>query len=861
MNESELRYSIVIPVFNKAELTRQCLLTLPATIQEAGEGEVIVVDNASSDNTPQMLAEFPWVRVIRNERNLGFAGANNQAARIARGRTLVLLNNDTEAKSGWLASMLGAAEQRGVGAVGARLLYPDGTIQHAGVVNYPYRFGSIGFVPSHDMHQYKGDFAYARQSRDLQMVTGACLATPRALYLELGGLDEGFWNGYEDIDYCLKVRDRGLRVVYQADAVLTHYESQSGVQRFRRVAWNSELLGRRWNGRVDAVDGSRHLLKRGYNRREVRLARGSFYCESVENPPATILLHGAADRSSDAHFMRALRANATPIDRIAYAGSGQSAVQEARAQMELRGNRYLALVDTRCELREGWLDELVLEAEFGWNVGAAAYGSELDARCTLLSLRKYPQHCRLPQSDTLDDAVREFLEAGLELRRGARVAAAALATLPPAQPRIAPAPDVQRIEERLRSVKARKRGLVSIVMLSWNALNFTKIALDSIRRYTSGPYEVIIVDNGSDAETVSWLAAQSGIHVIYNAENRGYAAANNQAMAAARGEYVVLLNNDVILTEGWLDGLLAAFDRIPGLGISAPRSNKVAGDQLVVDAEYTGEDGLQIFARERAAAARGQGYLTDRAIGLCLCIDRRVIEEIGGLDERFGLGNFEDDDYSVRARAAGYKIYVCDDVFIHHFGSQSFAANKVDYTATMHANWKKFAAKWGLPPEFPENGYDLRPAIARGFDRRVHFVPLPPDAPGEREGEYALVVAAAVRNERDWNELAPFVRRYASAFEPNDATLLSIAATGELDAQTLGSRIERALAKIGVTPQAVADITVSDEDGLNAWLAGLQGAAVYGLAGTDVPELAALPALPAKSPSALRRLIAARGAA
>lgn len=97
-----MKYSIIIPVFNKAAFTRQCLDTLRPTLEGAGEGEIIVVDNASSDETQELLAGYPWITMIRNEVNAGFAGANNQAARVARGEYLVLLNNDTKAFPGWL---------------------------------------------------------------------------------------------------------------------------------------------------------------------------------------------------------------------------------------------------------------------------------------------------------------------------------------------------------------------------------------------------------------------------------------------------------------------------------------------------------------------------------------------------------------------------------------------------------------------------------------------------------------------------------------------------------------------------------------------------------------------------------------
>jgi GT2 family glycosyltransferase len=155
-------------------------------------------------------------------------------------------------------------------------------------------FGLARFVPLHDLYLAPGEDPSAHVRADLQVVTAACFVTPRELYLDLGGLDEGFWNGYEDVDYCLKVRARGLRVVYEPEAVLTHFESQSGTQRFRRVAANVERLARRWNGRVEYDEVAR-ALRRGEVRRRLRASNGILTSELLPVPTTTVLVHGARD--------------------------------------------------------------------------------------------------------------------------------------------------------------------------------------------------------------------------------------------------------------------------------------------------------------------------------------------------------------------------------------------------------------------------------------------------------------------------------------------------------------------------------------------------------------------------------------
>ncbi len=871
-----MRYSIIIPVFNKADLTKQCLDALPATIADAGEGEVIVVDNASSDHTQRVLAAYPWIRVITNERNLGFAAANNQAARIARGEFLVLLNNDTEPWPGWLASMLRHAAQPDVGAVGALLLYPNKTVQHGGVAVAGNPFGRQQFQPFHHNYLVPFEDPDVRRTQEFQIVTGACLLTPRALYERLGGLDEGYWNGYEDVDYCLKVGRAGMRVVYDGEAVLYHFESQSGIQRFRKTIWNTELLDRRWRGSV-RFDAAEKMLARGYVRHPLRGSRlGGINAHVLHLRPINVVVHGEEPPEGRAAFERRLRCTRAPVGAIVWA-LGDDALATAREAMRIRGARFTAFVRGAAEPSEGWLDELVRQLSATPTTFAAAYAPEIasdvdnvvalaaDGRCLLVHLMRVPAHMRLEAFDSLDASLADLGLRMLPLGFGTRIAQGVFA-VPPVREDASfesrhgrPLAAVLRgepeaVEAELRARPRRARGLVSIVTLSWNAPQYTKIALESIRTHTSEPYEVIVVDNGSGPETVSMLREIDDPHVrvIYNERNRGFGGGNNDGIAVARGEFVVVLNNDVVVTDGWLDSLLDPFDRIPSVGVTAPRTNKIVGDQQVVDASYADIEGMHAYAARRRRSYARRGYLTDRAIGFCLCIDRRVIEEIGGFDERFEMGNFEDDDFSVRVRAAGYEIYVCEDSFIHHFGSRSFVANDVDYASTMRENWSRFAEKWGYPDEFPTNGYDPRKAIYGGFDRARHFAPLPTRRvagavlePGTVvPREYDVVFAAFVRDEADWGNVAEFTKRYFIAFDAEAPVTLAIAGSGDPNALTIARRVERTLQKLDQTPERCADVEIRDEEDLAAWRSSLPERVTI-----DIERIVD------RSPSALRRLL------
>ncbi len=217
---NERKVSIIIPVFNMVDYTKQCCKAIVENTPEALY-EVIIVDNASTDGTKEFFKCLGGdVHVIRNEKNLGFAKACNQGAKAAKGTYLLFLNNDTVPQEGWLDAMVETIEEKPkAGIVGSKLLYPDGTIQHAGVVFY--RESS---VISHIYKGLKADHRNVDYMRDFNAVTGACLLIPKKLFFDLQGFYEGFIAGYEDVDLCLRTKEKGLRVIYQPKSVLIHHE-------------------------------------------------------------------------------------------------------------------------------------------------------------------------------------------------------------------------------------------------------------------------------------------------------------------------------------------------------------------------------------------------------------------------------------------------------------------------------------------------------------------------------------------------------------------------------------------------------------------------------------------------------------
>lgn len=248
--------SIIIPTRNRAALVRQCVESIRAKT-DYSPYEILLVDNGSDEAEAlacfQALSRQNTVRLLRDEAPFNFSRLNNLAVAEARGEVVVLLNNDTEVISPqWLQDMVQLALLPGVGAVGAKLVYANATLQHAGVVLG--MAGGAAHVYTHFPEDALGYYNLAILLRSYSALTAACLAVRRTLYLEVGGLDaERFPVGYNDVDFCLKLRQRGYRNVWAPGAKLFHHESLSrgeeDTPEKKARFWNElSLLKKRWPG-------------------------------------------------------------------------------------------------------------------------------------------------------------------------------------------------------------------------------------------------------------------------------------------------------------------------------------------------------------------------------------------------------------------------------------------------------------------------------------------------------------------------------------------------------------------------------------------------------------------------------------
>jgi GT2 family glycosyltransferase len=293
-----IRATVVIPVFNRCALTRACLDALAGAALGV-EAEIVVVDDCSTDETPAMLAARVAagepLRIVTQARNGGFAKACNAGAAAAAGEYVVFLNNDTLPRPGWLAALVADADAHPeAAAVGARLLFPDGTVQHAGVVIGEDR------NPHHVYAGFPGNHPAVNRPRTFQVVTAACLLVRRPVFTELGGFDAAFRNGHEDVDLCLRLGEAGWTVRYCPESVVVHLESATRQRRSPEAAANGRLYRERWAARVEPDDVRIYLADR-----LLRVAYADTHPVRLSVAPLLATVHDGAREVATERLLRA----------------------------------------------------------------------------------------------------------------------------------------------------------------------------------------------------------------------------------------------------------------------------------------------------------------------------------------------------------------------------------------------------------------------------------------------------------------------------------------------------------------------------------------------------------------------------
>ena len=261
----------------------------------------------------------------------------------------------------------------------------------------------------------------------------------------------------------------------------------------------------------------------------------------------------------------------------------------------------------------------------------------------------------------------------------------------------------ESIFKTTRKINKPEKSLTSILILSYNNVNLLKKCINSVIKYTDkGTYEIIVIDNASNSETVNYLKSLEKdpslkyvIKIIFNSSNKGFSAAFNQGLEIFNGDYVVMLNNDLKVSRNWLKQLLFHYVNNENIGLIGPVTNNI-GNEAMVETFYISDYGYLQQSKLRALEKKDLFFETSNIAFFCVLLSRDVFKKVGFLDSSFGLGFFEDDDYCKRVKSLGYKIICAEDVLIHHELSASFSKlNIKKRNKLFRENKKIFEKKWG----------------------------------------------------------------------------------------------------------------------------------------------------------------------
>lgn len=268
--------------------------------------------------------------------------------------------------------------------------------------------------------------------------------------------------------------------------------------------------------------------------------------------------------------------------------------------------------------------------------------------------------------------------------------------------------DWQKRYEAFAEACGKKVPLVSIIVLTYNNLEYNKNCIRSILDNTAyANYELIIVDNLSTDGTREYLEELQkqeipNVKIILNDKNSGFAGGNNLGMKEAKGKYVLLLNNDTVVTRGWITNMVKHMENDEQIGMCGSVTNSI-GNEAKIRVNYTDETQMHEFAYAYTALHMGEEFTgADRLAMFCTLIRADIIEEFGGLDERYAVGMFEDDDYAQVVTKAGKRLVVAEDAFVHHINNGSFGKmENSEYRKIFDANKKKFEEKWNTTWQMP----------------------------------------------------------------------------------------------------------------------------------------------------------------
>lgn len=271
---------------------------------------------------------------------------------------------------------------------------------------------------------------------------------------------------------------------------------------------------------------------------------------------------------------------------------------------------------------------------------------------------------------------------------------------------------------------------ISVVAPLLAGADLTTRMAESVFDYTPGLLELILIHDSPEDFGLNRLERLAGrdnrVRLLVHQEQRGFAASCNQGLAAARGDLVVILGADTVVTPGWAGRLARHLARLPNAGAVGPLSNRAPGLQQLAPVDYNDRTlaGLSVFSDRLARSGDGRATGVVQLSTFCLALSRPALRRVGGFDPRFFPEGYEDDDFCLRLLAGGLVPFRAEDTFVHREGVKSWRLDAAAEQGALEENWARFKAKWDLPADRPrEHHFSPEELDLASYERERHFIP------------------------------------------------------------------------------------------------------------------------------------------
>lgn len=631
---SELSCTVIIPTRDQLDFLKPCVESVLAT-PFSGALDIIIVDNNSQDNaTIDFLTHIqidPRVTVISWEAPFNFSEINNMAAGKAKGEVLCFLNNDTRVISqDWLEKLSIMALQPDVGAVGALLLYPDYTVQHGGVAIDREQVAihiATGMAFETIKRNYQLDMLYR-----VDAVTAACMLTRKSVFESLQGFDQDHLPvSFNDVDYCLRLEETGYLVMMYPDIQLFHFESISRKsddlpQNRARARRELTVMRQKWKERL------RHANHDGYLP----------WRKKTNHHPQQPLFR---DTDTISAAVLAIKANQMSERRVSINSDWEQRYQSLQDYADHLENKIQVITSGKL-----WRIVTAIRSVLSpFYAARQKLGQLLGPRSVVILSGKQHVNSELavsePDQPTIEESKQKYSEEAAQILETFLYTNGEL------------------------NLPCSNSPKVSIILVLYNQAPLTYLCLKSISDTVDTESEVIIIDNASSDLTSQLMKRINGAKFLMNTTNLGFVHAVNQGASMARGDYLLLLNNDAILHEGAITSALEVFDSGNDIGAVGGKIILLNG-KLQEAGSGIWQDG-NCFGYGRDDDPEKPEYMFRRDVDYCsgafLMTPRAIFESLGGFDTDYAPAYYEESDYCVRLVKKGLRVVYDPRIMITHY--------------------------------------------------------------------------------------------------------------------------------------------------------------------------------------------------